>query len=70
MNKQEYIAEENAASIIEAASIINRAMHEPYITLTDITKAEVEYIHRAFNVMNDRIASLEAEVDQLQSEAD
>jgi hypothetical protein len=68
MTKQEYIAEENAASIIEAASIINRAMHEPYITLTDITKAEVEYIHRAFNVMNDRIASLEAENANLRAD--
>lgn len=68
MTKQEYTAEENAASISEAASIINRAMHGSYITLMDVTKAEMEYIHRAFNVMNDRIASLEAEVAQLQAD--
>ena len=61
MTKQEYIAEVNAASISEAASIINRAMHGSYITLMDVTKAEMEHIHRAFNVMNDRIASLKRE---------
>ena len=66
MTKQEYTAEENAASISEAASIINRAMHGSYITLMDVTKAEMEYIHRAFNVMNDRIASLEAENAKLE----
>lgn len=68
MTKQEYIAEVNAEAISEAADIINRAMQGPYITLTDVTKAEMEYIHRAFNVMNDRIASLEAEVAQLQAD--
>ena len=61
MTKQEYIAEVNAEAISEAASIINRAMQGPYITLMDVTKAEMEYIHRAFNVMNDRIANLEAD---------
>ena len=66
MTKQEYTAEENAASISEAASIINRAMHGSYITLMDVTKAEMEYIHHAFNVMNDRIASLEAENAKLE----
>ena len=66
MTKQEYTAEENAASISEAASIINRAMHGSYITLMDVTKAEMEYIHRAFNVMNDRIANLEAENAKLE----
>ncbi len=66
LTKQEYTAEENAASISEAASIINRAMHGSYITLMDVTKAEMEYIHRAFNVMNDRIANLEAENAKLE----
>ena len=68
MTKQEYTAEENAASISEAASIINRAMHGSYITLMDVTKAEMEYIHRAFNVMNDRIANLEAENANLRAD--
>jgi len=68
MTKQEYIAEVNAEAISEAADIINRAMRGPYITLTDVTKAEMEYIHRAFNVMNDRIANLEAEIAQLKKD--
>ena len=68
MTKQEYTAEVNAEAISEAADIINRAMQGPYITLTDVTKAEMEYIHRAFNVMNDRIASLEAENANLKAD--
>ena len=66
MTKQEYIAEVNAEAISEAADIINRAMQGPYITLTDVTKAEMEYIYHAFNVMNDRIANLEAENAKLE----
>jgi hypothetical protein len=68
MTKQEYTAEVNAEAISEAADIINRAMQGPYITLTDVTKAEMEYIHHAFNVMNDRIASLEAENANLKAD--
>ena len=68
MTKQEYIAEVNAEAISEAADIINRAMRGPYITLTDVTKAEMEYIHRAFNVMNDRIVNFEAENAKLQAD--
>ena len=68
MTKQEYTAEVNAEAISEAADIINRAMQGPYITLTDVTKAEMEYIHRAFNVMNDRIANLEAENANLRAD--
>ena len=68
MTKQEYIAEVNAEAISEAADIINRAMQGPYITLTDVTKAEMEYIYHAFNVMNDRIANLEAENANLKAD--
>lgn len=68
MTKQEYIAEVNAEAISEAADIINRAMQGPYITLTDVTKAEMEYIYHAFNVMNGRIASLEVENANLKAD--
>lgn len=54
--------------ISEATSIINRAMHGSYITLTDVTKAEMEYIYHAFNTMNNRIVNLEAENANLRAD--
>jgi hypothetical protein len=65
MTREEYNVEENTAVINEAASIIGRCMRGFRITLIDITVAEIEYINYAFNVLNGRIESLEAENKQL-----